>query len=278
MLAYEYKNENNWTGVRFSQPNLDGIRAETQKDSIKSRNGKIFVSVPHIRDVAVMIFNKYPDIVLDGELYNHKYKDDFNKITSIVKKTKPSKDDLILSYKYMQYWIYDLYHKKHPELVFSERYELLKNIFNEFGLSNTNSFVLVPTVKIIDKLHLDNMYEHYIEEGYEGQIIRLDQPYQNKRTKYLLKRKEFITEEFIVLDIVEGIGNRTGTAGYITAITKNGKEFRSNIKGNLEYLTEILNNKKDIIGTEATIRFFRYTPDGVPRFPFVIAFDRSSIE
>ena len=48
--------------------------------------------------------------------------------------------------------------------------------------------------------------------------------------------------------------------------------FHSNIKGTFEYLKEILQNKDDYIGKFATIKFFELTPDGVPRFPYAIAF------
>ena len=38
--------------------------------------------------------------------------------------------------------------------------------------------------------------------------------YENKRTKQLLKRKEFQDAEFKIVEIVEGIGNRAGMAGF----------------------------------------------------------------
>ena len=88
----------------------------------------------------------------------------------------------------------------------------------------------------------------------------------------MLKRKEFIDEEFEVIDIEEGSGNRTGTVKHLVCKNKDGKIFNSNVKGNFDYLEEILKNKKDYIGKLATIKFFQYTPDGVPRFPYAIGF------
>ena len=43
----------------------------------------------HILDELQPFFNKYPDVVLDGELYNHDLKDNFEKIISLVRKQKP---------------------------------------------------------------------------------------------------------------------------------------------------------------------------------------------
>jgi DNA ligase-1 len=75
------------------------------------------------------------------------------------------------------------------------------------------------------------------------------------------------------LDVVEGIGNRVGTAGNLVCRdTETEKEFHSNIKGTFEYLTEILENKDDYIGKLVTVKYFQLTPDGVPRFPFAIGF------
>ena len=46
----------------------------------------------------------------------------------------------------------------------------------------------------------------------------------------------------------------------------------SNVKGNFDYLKEVLDNKDYYIGKLATIKFFQLTPDGIPRFPYAIAF------
>ena len=41
---------------------------------------------------------------------------------------------------------------------------------------------------------------------------------------------------------------------------------------------EMLKNKKKLIGKEATVKYFNLTPDGIPRFPYVINVDRFSYE
>lgn len=101
-------------------------------------------------------------------------------------------------------------------------------------------------------------------------IGKINAPYENKRTNSLLKLKSFQDDEFLIMDIVEGEGNRSGGAGYIIAQTKDKNIFRSNIKGTREYCTELLINKKEIIGKLGTIKFFNYTPYMIPRFPYLI--------
>ena len=119
---------------------------------------------------------------------------------------------------------------------------------------------------------------NYIERGYEGQMLRLNGKYENKRSRNLMKHKTFIDEEYTIIDICEGEGNRTGTAGYMVFQTPDGKPFKSNVKGTWEETAEMLRNKSELIGKEATVKYFNLTPDGIPRFPYVISIDRSSYE
>jgi len=91
----------------FSQPKLDGIRCTLTADKAESRNGKPFFTIPHIQKQLEYIFKKYPNLKLDGELYNHEFKENFNKISSLVKKQKPTEEDLKESAELVEYHIYD---------------------------------------------------------------------------------------------------------------------------------------------------------------------------
>jgi len=91
----------------YSQPKLDGIRCVVKKDGMWSRNGKPIVSAPHVLVALKDFFVKFPNAILDGELYADKFANDFNAICSLVKKTKPTPEDLTESAKNIQYWVYD---------------------------------------------------------------------------------------------------------------------------------------------------------------------------
>ena len=259
----------------FSQPKLDGIRCIVTKDGMFSRNGKPIISAPHIRRSLNFVFEAYPNLILDGELYADKFANDFNKIVSLVKKTKPTEDDLFESQRNIQYWIYDI---PSENTNFGERCYALDELFDVELESFEKYCVLVETADCNNEDEVMELYGQYVDRGFEGQMLRLDSEYENKRSKSLMKHKSFVDEEYTILDIVEGEGNRTGTAGYMVFETENGDRFKSNVKGSWEETAEMLKNKKKLIGKSATIKYFNLTPAGIPRFPFVVNIDRNSYE
>ncbi len=288
MLAQDFKNKNRKKEVEgeldesgvgatvFSQPKLDGIRCIATKDGLFTRSGKPIEAVPHISEALKGFFKAYPNSILDGELYSHAYKDDFNKIIHLVRKQNLTDEHLAESKKMIQYYIYDAPRiaKLEESASFGDRYAALIYALGstDTGYSNIwDSLVLVQTDEIQSLEELDEYYGDYIEEGFEGQMIRIDAPYENKRSKYLLKRKDFVDEEYTILGYEEGKGNRAGTIKHFKFENKEGKEFNSNVKGTFEYLTELLEKAEDLIGKQATVKYFNLTPDGVPRFPYVIA-------
>ena len=294
MLAQDFKNKNRNKEVMFSidesgvgapvfsQPKLDGIRCIAMREGLFTRTGKEITAVPHIHEELEPFFEKYPNAVLDGELYNHAYKDDFNKIIHLVRKQNLTDEHLEESKKMIQYHIYDApvigsgRYAMTEKDSFSDRTSTLDGFFRYLNKPNLNTkyddaLVIVETTEVDSKEHLDELYGEYVKHGYEGQMIRLDGPYENKRSPRLLKRKDFIDEEYTVLGVVEGEGNRAGTVGSLIFKTKGGIEFNSNVKGTFEYVKSLFQNKKELINKEATIKYFNLTPDGVPRFPYVIA-------
>lgn len=259
----------------FCQRKLDGIRCIATKNGLFTRNGKLIVSIPHVNKSIEYLFEKYPDLVLDGEIFNEKLKDNFNKIASIVKKVKNTEESLLESEKYAQYHIYDCCFRNQEFITmeFSSRYDFLINHIEE-----NKYIILVKTYFVQTQNELNKYYEQFLEERYEGLIVRLDAFYENKRSKNLLKMKPFETDEFEIIDIIEGEGNKTRMVGALVCRTKDGKIFNSNLKGGFEISKQIWINKNNYIGKTATIRYQNLTPDNIPRFPYCIAIDRESYE
>jgi DNA ligase 1 len=275
MLASKWEdNKDKITYPIFSQPKLDGIRCIVTKDGMFSRNGKPIISAPHILESLSEVFDVYPDTILDGELYADKFANDFNKIVSLVKKTKPTDKDLKESKKNIQYWIYDL---PDNDIQFGDRCDRLHDLFNTFDSFNKHC-VEVETTLCMSEDDVMDLYEDYVDAGFEGQILRTNGKYENKRSKFLLKHKSFIDEEYEIVDVCEGEGNKTGMVGYMVFETADGKPFKSNVKATFEESEEMFRNRKQLIGKQATIKYFNLTPDGIPRFPYVINIDRSQYE
>ena len=267
MLAHDYNDHKNKIKYPiYSQPKLDGIRCIVRADGMWSRNGKKIISAPHIFEALEPLFEINPDLIFDGELYADKFANDFNAICSLVKKTKPTLNDLNESKEKIQYHVYDL-----PSFnaTFTYRYQHLYKL-----LTNYNNSIIVVSTDQIDNLNdVSGYYEDYISAGYEGQMLRLDSKYENKRSKSLLKHKSFIDEEYTILGIEEGQGNKTGMIGSFIFENKDGKRFNSSPKFNWEICKQMWDERDTLIGKQATVKYFNLTPGDspVPRFPYVIA-------
>jgi len=285
MLAKNYKDRpctqgDFNSGKVISQPKLDGMRCIVTKDGMTSRNGKPILSCPHIMEAYATIFEHYPDAIFDGELYTDKLKNDFDSLMSLVKREKVKPKDLVRSKALVQHWVYDLVDKSKP---FIDRILEAKLMISPYidginklelipkSSSHTSPYILlVPTSKVRDQDHMDGIYAGYLEAGMEGQMIRYaDSPYKiNGRSPDLLKRKEFLDDEFKIIRFEEGEGNwsRCAKKAYFKI---NGEEFKAGIKGTQEYTKDLLENQDQYIGREATVRYQNLTPKGTPRFGVV---------
>jgi ATP-dependent DNA ligase len=269
----EYKHKINFNEV-YSQPKLDGVRCIIKADGMWSRNGKPLISAPHIFDSIKSLFLLAPDLVLDGELYADKATVDFNTIISCVRKSKPTLEDLEISKKYIEYHIYDL---PSSDRIFSERMGILTHMFKKYVELNTYCD-LVYTVRVIDHNNIESQYKKYIEELYEGQMIRLNTVYENKRSANLLKHKSFMDDEFEILGYEEGKGNLQNKIGKFKFKTPNGVDFDAAINGTHDYLGELWKMRENLIGVMATVKYFEMTEDGSLRFPKVINISRWDYE
>lgn len=250
----------------WSQPKLDGIRCIARKDGTWTRNGKRHTTLRHVEAALAKVFEKYPDLVIDGEAYADKLNKDFSRLCSLIKRPKPTESELKECEAHIRYHVYDCRFPDRPDMSFAQRITKLYEILN--GVPYVEK---VPTEIVDSRAQLDTLYETYMAEGQEGQIVRTNTAYENKRSSSLLKRKEFDDNEFTILGMEEGTGNRAGTCGAMMFQTPEGKAFKSNVKGSWEFVHEVWQNRKKYMGRQATIRYFGLTPgDKIPRFPYVV--------
>ena len=88
MLAYPVSDKPiDYNKPVFMQRKLDGVRCVIQCNPRKmviaySRTGKEWKNIDHILKELIPFFAEHPNVILDGELYNHDLRDNFEKIIS----------------------------------------------------------------------------------------------------------------------------------------------------------------------------------------------------
>ena len=253
----------------FMQPKLDGVRCLIQNEKREgyevvvaySRTGKVWKNINHILGSLRPFFDKYPNVVLDGELYNHDFRDDFESIISMVRKTKPTDEDRSISKKHVQFHCYDIVNKK---MKFSTRNEWLRS-----NIKSSYCIKWVRTTECNSEVFAKQLHERNLYDGYEGSIVRLDTPYQCKRSHSLRKFKDFSDAEANIVGYEEGKGKRTGTLGKFIMQDDDGNKFGCPPgKGhNYSDLANMLDNIHEYMGQRATFTYFERTKAGSYRHP-----------
>ena len=263
MLAHKFDNSRvDWSQPVYIQPKLDGVRCLLTKDGGFSRTGKKFMNIAHIELALIPFFKKHPNVVLDGELYNHKLKHDFEKIISLVRKQKPTADDRLDAQHLVQFHVYDYIDGK---------YDNYKNRMLQLVMSDIYDVQIkyVPA-KLVDSYnYAKELHVTYLSEGYEGSIIRLDGLYKHGRSYDLMKFKDFSDAEATIVGYELGKGKRTGTLGKFLMLDDEGVQFGCPPGKGYSYkdLANMLLNINDYIGQRATFTYFQRTQAGSYRHP-----------
>lgn len=243
----------------FTQPKLDGIRCiaiiKNGEVTLWSRTRKPINSVPHIVQELEAAFENM-DIILDGELYNHDMKSDFEKIVSLVRQKEPGE-----GHEVVQYHIYDTIN----EDPFKLRYAKLARLFRMYEFYGLK---LVPTAVAKTEEEVIAKFEEHVKTGYEGAMLRnVESAYSQRRSMDLQKMKPFIDDDFLITGVTEGRGKMAGLAIFICA-AKNGNPFEVKLKGELESLRKYMHDESLWKGKKLTVRYFGLTnKEKVPRFP-----------
>ena len=262
MLAYKVgKKDVDWSGKIFIQPKLDGVRCIFTKDGAFSRTGKQFKNVAHLEYDLTDFFRKNPNTVLDGELYNHALKDDFEKIISLVRKTKPSEDDRRDAQHLVQYHVYDTIWNG---VTYEDRYNWLRL---NLPIARTMTLIVNTTVDTIGEAKM--LHDVHLAKGYEGSMLRKNGFYEQKRSYNLQKFKDFHDTEATITGYEEGKGKRQGTLGKFLMTDDEGIQFGCPPGKGYTYkdLENMLLNIHDYIGQRATFTYFQRTQAGSYRHP-----------
>lgn len=269
MLAEKYEDyKSKLVFPQIAQPKLDGARCNIYLKNgeivIRSRSNRDYISVPHLIQKFAPVLKKHPTWVIDGELYNHEYRDRFEDLMSLIRQTKPSTQDLEKSAELIDLYVYDIYDTADPKCNNMGRIQNLAYLKQNFEHITT-----VHSTIILFEKDVQSTLDMFLEQGYEGMMLRnpsgLYKP--NGRSKDLLKCKLFSDEEFKILDVLEGNGAWQGCAKKILIDLGNGKKCDASLKGTQEKLADVLKNKANYINKYVTVTYFGKTNGDLLRFP-----------
>ena len=271
MLAYPVSDKPiNYDDKIFMQPKLDGVRCVIQYERrvqpredvvvAYSRTGKEWKNIDHILFNLKPWFALNPNVILDGELYNHNFKDNFEKIISMVRKTKPTDEARAESAENVQFHCYDIIDET---MTFEER-----NKFIVQTVPRNHCVHHVPTLTNVgNHTQAKIFHTNYLNQGYEGSILRTNDTYACKRTHNLRKFKDFHDAEAEITGWVEGKGKRIGTIGKFTAVDSEGNVFGMPVMDKFKILQANFETMKDWVGETATFTYFERTKAGSYRHP-----------
>ncbi len=285
----------------FVQPKLDGLRCVSYATrsvpgggndtapavALQSRTGAFFTGLPHIAAALRPYLLQHPSVVIDGELYTDQMP--FEELAGLIKKKKITDSD-VERLKKVKYHVYDIYDRVQHDMPYSERMGVLASAVRRCGCVANDTFhsggmsanhrvlrsdteaaavvVLVRTEKVAALGDFRRLFAEFVEAGYEGIMLRnAAGVYRaNYRSNDLQKYKEFMEDEYRIIDFKEGEGRDAGAVIWVCE-TADGKEFTVRPRGTFEQRREWFNDGESYIGKNLTVVYQELTEEGKPRFP-----------
>src|SRR6056300_284379 len=244
MLANKWEDRQKYISEPFYvQPKLDGVRLLVSKDGGISRTGKI------IPGTKVLGKGLKEGQYVDGEAYGPKLT--FEDLTSTFK-TDPLK---------LKFYVFDFFDIKKLNMTFEERWEKVKSLSNPH-------YEYVETFNVKKHSDMTSFHKMFMQQGYEGTMIRnMKSVYEvGQRSNYLLKFKDFQTEEYEIVGAKTGHGRDANAVVWVCR-TRGGREFTVRPEGTIAQREENYKNREKFMGKMLTVRFQNLTALDVPRFP-----------
>jgi hypothetical protein len=274
----------------YVQPKLDGLRCvsyatRTANDAsivLQSRTGAFFTGLPHIAAALRPYLSQHPSVVIDGELYTDQMP--FEELAGLIKKKKITESD-VTRLKKVKYHVYDIYDHTQHDMPYSERMDVLASAVRRCGCvandtltasgrmlrSDTDAaavVVLVRTEKVAVLSEFRQLFSQFVEAGYEGIMLRnAAGVYRaNYRSNDLQKYKEFLEDEYRIIDFTQGEGRDAGAVIWVCE-TADGNEFSVRPRGSIQQRRDWFNDGASYIGKNLTVVYQELTEEGKPRFP-----------
>lgn len=257
LLAHTWDEEQDITGWWMSEK-LDGVRAYWDGQRFLSRNGNEFF--------APKWFTRgMPKQALDGELFVGRKL--FNETVSIVRQ-----HDAGLQWEKIKYLVFDA---PSVEEVFEKRTEAACRL-----TIKADRATVLKQVPCRDLDHARQVMKGVLREGGEGLMFREPASlYQRKRSNTLLKWKDLLTAEGVVVAHEPGKGKHEGRLGALVVSLSTVNRQPGASAATLKVLregdcvnvgtgfTDYQREHPPKIGSVVMYSYQELTPAGIPRFP-----------
>lgn len=245
----------------YIQPKLDGHRAIWKDGMFYSRQGKR-LHLPYIEDELRMY--GLDDLHLDGEIYIHGKT--LQEISSLIKRNQEGSDALV-------FHIYDIVDPR----PYQERHREIWLRFMELDEAPP-TLDLVQTLKVSTFEELQRHHEGHLTAGYEGTMLRWgNQGYQDgKRSKHLLKMKNFSDAEFEIIGVEEGKPYVAPHGTYRVPVwlcqAPYGQTFTVTGQGDMHEKHALWESRDQHIGKQLTVKYHYLSKLGIPQLPVALRF------
>ncbi|KAI8647427.1 hypothetical protein BD408DRAFT_427814 [Parasitella parasitica] len=250
---------------------LDGIRCiavvrqsdtKNQHDiQFYSRTGRPFQSLQKVKtDIQKRLreLSIKDEFVLDGEVcaYSSDMKhENFLKAMGQVRRYEEMENPI--------YQVFDRIRLDHfmqgkGDQLFTERQKELESFLGTNPLPHMKK-VIQTRLTSLDQL--DQLKKHSIEKGWEGLMLRRDVAYEGKRTRNLIKLKEWVDAEYIVKSIETGLMRMPDSGENKLVLTNVNIEHKGYPVGvgsgfSMQNRVNYAENPERIIGKPITVRYF----------------------
>lgn len=262
----------------YASRKLDGVRClvvsdENGKVTCFSRQGKIFETLGLVERAVEELGVK--GSVLDCEVcLIDNDSDDFQGIMKLIRKKDFTIPNPVC--KLFDLLSLDEFSSGTSKRILSERLKNLSEVIPE----NHNILQVLPQRIVKSKEEYESLMEEAAEKGWEGLILRRDAAYKGKRSKDLLKCKNFEDAEYVVKKaemgpfryVFEGQEREEEMLSCVT-IEHKGHEVRVGSGWTIEQRRMFYKNPSSIIGKTINVQYFEETRNqegGISlRFPTV---------
>lgn len=242
---------------------LNGCRCAWIGNKCMTRQGKEYKGLDHI--INDLINMGYENMFIDGELlYKNKEGLSDSEAFQFGTGLANSKDGDKSQLKFVVFDIFPLkefYFGKSKLSYFKRKHTYLEELKSNLKKYPTENIEIVPIFyEGTDYSEIWKWLEYAEQHDYEGCMVNLDVPYECKRTKNLIKVKQFYTYDLKIVGYEEGEGRNKGTLGSFIVEYKNntvkvGSGYSDSERKNF------WENREDYIGRIIEVKYKEISKD-----------------